>query len=195
MSSILGSSPWCYLYIRSPILYITTLLHYYRKNTQWTKLWFAVSPLLNTKNNAHCFFRQYEYFVNIGIISGTPQVDTIIQVWIDKGIVWGQKGMCVKNLSWLYYDSNILRYLWTYVIDVVFTSQVTSNYNAEEFSGLNLFNFATIDENIVSWIQFLVIYNKKSSGPKFEPYGTPHWTLSGLEIVWLNSTYCCLPIK
>ena len=24
-------------------------------------------------------------------------MDTIIQVWIDKGIVQGQKGICVKN--------------------------------------------------------------------------------------------------
>ena len=43
------------------------------------------------------FFLQLEYFVNIGIISGTPQVDTIIEVWIDKGIIQGQKGICVKT--------------------------------------------------------------------------------------------------
>ena len=39
------------------------------------------------------------------------------------------------------------------------------------------------------------IYNKNNKGPKLDPWGTPHWTLSELELVWLNSTNWCLSVR
>ena len=81
------------------------IIHEYitnRKNIKWTKSDSQWAQRLTPWIMHTAFFLQNKYFVNIAIISETPQVNTIIQVWRDKGIVKGQMGNCVKNFYWLY---------------------------------------------------------------------------------------------